>query len=292
TVIDHFDLAASIMVLLAFYCLVRGWITVSWVMLALGTMIKIFPIVIVPILALYLFWRKDYRQIFKGGIAFALTLLLVSLPCMIIDTEGYIDSFTYHNDRGLQVESTYSSLIFLGDLWGITTIETDFVDKAGSWDTITPLADTFADIAPLIVFLSLALVYGAYTQKQRHRKPMDEETQQKHLITYSTLALIIFLITNKVFSPQYVIWLYPLIPIIAVRWKSFLVVVFAVIALATQYIFSYHYDYIFSDHYFDLVKHHETSAILVLIGRNFMLIAMAIVFFDWQQPVSKIKRPT
>ncbi|MBT4511740.1 MAG: DUF2029 domain-containing protein [Chloroflexi bacterium] len=290
TVIDHFDLAASIMVLLAFYCVVRGWNSISWMMLALGTMIKIFPIVIVPIFALYLLWRKEYRDILKGGMAFAFTLIVVSIPCMIIDAGGYIDSFTYHSDRGLQAESTYSSLIFLGDFWGITTIETDFIDKAGSWDMITPLADTFANIAPLIVFLSLALVYGAYTQKRWRPGQLDAEIQHKNLITYSTLALIIFLITNKVFSPQYVIWLYPLIPIIAVRWKSVLIVFFAAIALATQYIFSYHYDYIFSDHYLDLVYYHETTAIMVLIVRNFLLIAMVILFFDWQLPISKLKK--
>lgn len=289
TVIDHFDLAAAVLALLAIWAFISGKNTLAWVFLALGTMIKIFPIVIVPILALYLLRRNDLRNIFKGGLAFAATLIIVSIPCMCISFDRFVDSFTYHSERGLQVESTYSSILLLGHNWGISSIETDLIAESGSWEIISSTADFLARFSPLIVLFSLALVYGVYARREWMDRSLDEREFHSRLITFSILAIAAFMLANKVFSPQYIIWLFPLVPLISGRWRIFSWAIYATVALMTTYIFSYHYDYIFSDHYRDLAQHHKSTLIYVLALRNTLLFVMVIALLDFKWPVFRRK---
>ncbi|NQT71394.1 MAG: DUF2029 domain-containing protein [Chloroflexi bacterium] len=292
TIIDHFDLAAAVLVLLAIWAFISGKNTLAWVFLALGTMIKIFPIIIVPILALYLLRRNDLRNILKGGLAFAATLIIVSIPCMCISFDGFVDSFTYHSERGLQVESTYASILLLGHNWGISSIETDLIAESGSWEIISSTADFMARYSPLIVLFLLALVYGVYARREWMGRSLDEREFHSRLITFSILAIIVFMLANKVFSPQYIIWLYPLIPLISGRWRIFSWAIYATIALMTVYIFSYHYDYIFSDHYLDLVYDLDSVPIYVLALRNLLLFFMVFTLLDFRWPVFRRKEIT
>jgi len=292
TVIDHFDLAAAVLVLLAIWAFISGKNTLTWVLLALGTMIKIFPVIIVPILALYLLRRKDHFKLLKGGLAFTATLVAICLPCMLINIDGFVDSFTYHSERGLQAESTYASILLLGHTWDITTIETGLVAESGSWEILSSTADFLASISPLIVLFSLALVYCVYSRREWIDSSHAEGKSHSRFVTFSLLAIIVFMLSNKVFSPQYIIWLYPLVPLISGRWRVFSWAIYAAVALMTTYIFSYHYDYIFSDHYLDLVYDLDSVTIYVLALRNILLFLMIITLLDFKWPAFRRKENT
>jgi len=280
------------LVLLAIWAFISGKNTLAWVFLALGTMIKIFPIIIVPILALYLLRRKDHFKLLKGGLAFTATLVAICLPCMLINIDGFVDSFTYHSERGLQAESTYASIFLLGHNWGISSIETDLIADSGSWEIISSTADFMARISPLIVLFSLALVYCVYSRREWTDDSSNESKSLSRFVTFSLLAIIVFMLSNKVFSPQYIIWLYPLVPLISGRWRIFSWAIYATVALMTTYIFSYHYDYIFSDHYLDLVHYLDSMPIYVLALRNILLFFMVFTLLDFRWPVFREKENT
>jgi hypothetical protein len=53
-----------------------------------------------------------------------------------------------------------------------------------------------------------------------------------HLVTFSLAALLAFIVTNKVFSPQYLIWLVPFAPLLPRRQ----IVLFVAICVATMII--------------------------------------------------------
>jgi hypothetical protein len=88
------------------------------------------------------------------------------------------------------------------------------------------------------------------------------------LIQYGTLAVIVFMLTNKVFSAQYLIWLCPLLPLITGGRRYLIMALFLAAAALTQYVYPYNYVG------FELG---ESLPVFVLTVRNLLLVATAIL---------------
>ncbi len=287
TVLDHFDLAAAIMLLAAVYAFATKRKIIAVILIAIGTMIKVFPIIILPIFVIYLLKQRDFRGLITSGLAFALVLTIAIVPCLCINAGGFVDSFTYHSERGLQVESTYASALLLGHTWGISSVETDLLEESGSWDILTPTADTIASVSPLIMLFVLAATYGLYARRECLADSSNHTAVNERLFNYAVLLIVVFLVANKVFSPQYLIWLYPLVPLISGRWQIMHWCIYFTVGMMTMYIFSYHYDYIFSDHYLDLAYRLEAVPIYILTVRNLLLIGMALLLVEWRNSANR-----
>jgi uncharacterized membrane protein len=265
-VTDHFDIVPAILVLFSLYAFMRGWNIASWAALGLGTMTKVYPIVVVPILALYLLKWRDRRRLVQGVLAFTLTLILIAVPCLIISPSGFYNSFDYHFERGLQIESTYASLVLLGDTWGFNS--TKLVFDYGAWEIDGQLADVLAHLASIVMLLALGAVYFRYFRQQRFH--YQERDHGLDLVLYATLAILVFLLANKVLSPQYIIWIYPLVPVIALRRRFLLWAIFIMVGLLTMYIFP--------DNYLDLVAV-KPRLVYALVLRNALLVGIAILLW-------------
>lgn len=280
--IDHFDFAVGILVLAAIYAFIRGWRGGAWVILGLATMTKIFPMVIAPLFALYLWRQGDYRGIWKGGMIFGATLVAVAMPFLIRGLDGFVDSFTYHSERGLQIESSYASAILLGDQWGIGNAHLNF--DHGAWNLSGSLPDALARFSPLIAAILLLLLYNFHGWFQLSRSLSHEPVHERWLITFAALAVIGFMLSNKVFSPQYLLWLYPLAAVSTGNHLIAIGAAFTAIAFLTQEIYPYSYpgaigqwvnEHIFPTNYLDLVRK-ETYAVYLVAARNAALGGLAI----------------
>ena len=104
----------------------------------------------------------------------------------------------YHRDRGLHVASTYSAgaiaalglgcHIKVGIHFGCFQIEAPWADRCAAW-------------APLVTLAALALSYSRVLPTLRRAEDLWR----------GAFALVVaLLLTSKVFSPQYMIWLLPL----------------------------------------------------------------------------------
>ena len=235
-IMERFDLIPAILVLCALYCFSRGWNAASWITLGIATMVKTYPVVIVPLFALYLLKRKNYSSLVKGTMAFGFTLLVIIVPCLCLSPGGFYESYSYHAERGLQIESTYASALLLGNAWGLTGGEMRFDHAA--WHMDTSLADSLANAALPIMVMTLLAIYTIYALQKQEK---DERSDYSHLINYSLLAILAFMVTSKVLSPQFVIWIYPLIPLIAGHWRVFCWVLFILIGVMTSYMYPDHY---------------------------------------------------
>lgn len=280
--IDHFDFVVGVLTLAAVYAFIRGWHSGAWFILGLAAMTKIFPVVIAPLFALYLWRRGDYRAIWNGGIVFGATLVAAAAPFLIKGFEGFANSFTYHSERGLQIESTYASAILLGDQGGIGNAGLDF--NHGAWNLSGSLPDALARFSPLITAILLILLYNFYGWFQISRGLSGEPVHERWLITFAALAVILFMLSNKVFSPQYMLWLYPLAAVSVGNRRITFGAAFAVIVFLTQEIYPYGYpgaigrwvnDHIFPTDYLDLVRK-ETYAVYLLAARNAAFAGLAI----------------
>ncbi len=135
---QRYDLAPAVMVLASVAAFLAGKNKTAWAILALGVMAKIFPIVVAPVFAIWLLMKKQYTRLYKGIAVFAGVILLTVLPWLIMDASSLGSFLTYHLDRGLHAESTYGSLIILGQHFGWTSVNYDF--SFGSFNITSGLA--------------------------------------------------------------------------------------------------------------------------------------------------------
>ncbi len=97
----------------------------------------------------------------------------------------------------------------------------------------------------------------------REEQAADGRVTSESLIAYSVAALLVFIVTNKVFSPQYVIWLLPLAPLLRLRQAS------ALLAICVLTIVQFPFNY---DHLLDM----ELLPVLLLNLRNLLVVALLL----------------
>lgn len=139
--------------------------------LALGFVAKFYPaLYLIPLLLVVPSWKERGKTL----AIFCATALAVNLPFMLLNFGGWSYFFTLNSVRNSNPDS----------IWTIARFFFRGLDVAG------------------INALSLTLFVGAYAWVMaRFRKaPM---------LQLCFAATLLFLITNKIFSPQYVLWLLP-----------------------------------------------------------------------------------
>ena len=266
--VARYDVLPAALVLAALWAFVKGKNKLAWAAAALGFAAKLYPIILLPIFVIYQLKNRQYSRMIAGGAVFLGVTLLVTLPWIIIDASGYWHSWTYHLERGLHSESTYGTALLTGQLMGLTTVQGALT--FGSWNLSSPLADSLAQMSFYISAAILLAVYGFYAwrlQREAEGAPKAalSESSTAQLLKYATLAVAVFLLTNKVFSAQYLAWLCPLIPLAADR-RYFAPMLFVAAAVLTQYVYPYQYIS------FELGK---AMPVLTLTFRNLLLVLMA-----------------
>jgi uncharacterized membrane protein len=271
----RFDLMPAALVIAALWAFIKGKNLPAWIFTALGVAGKIYPLIIAPALGLYLLRNRQFKALFTGVAAFALTLMVSCLPFFLMSPGGFIRILTYHGERGIQCESTWASALLLYASAGGPEVEGVF--GFGSWNISSALADQLATLAFPLTAMALLAVYVFYfwrLLKQTPRTWYDasgiEADSARFIIGYATLAITLFMVFNKVFSPQFLIWLIPTVSLLSAKWQIVYASLFVGIGLLTQFIFPYKYmEY----------SSFLTPFVLVLALRNAMLVLLTALIF-------------
>jgi uncharacterized membrane protein len=267
----RYDLLPAILVLAALWAFIKGKTKLAWVATALGVAAKLYPAIIVPLFVIYQVKNKQYGQLIKGGAIFLMVLLVISIPWLVIDAPGFWHSLTYHFERGLHSESSYGTALLAGQVLGMTSVEGALT--YGSWNLSSPLADSLAKMSLFVSAGVLLIVYGLFARRlwkdsEGNLITKMSEPSAARFLQYTALVVIVFMVTNKVFSAQYLIWLCPLLPLIAEGRRYLVLALFVVAAALTQYVYPYNYNG------FELG---ESLPVFILAVRNLLLVAMAIL---------------
>jgi uncharacterized membrane protein len=284
----RYDLLPAMFVMAALWAFIKGKNKLAWAAAGLGFAAKLYPVIILPFFVIYQFRNRQYRRLVEGGVVFLALLIVFSLPWVIIDAPGYWQSWTYHLERGLHAESTYGTALLVGQVLGLTGVTGELT--FGSWNLSSPLADSLAKMSFYIFTCLLIIVYGIYAWRSRKDAGESAGTALSaiaaaRLIQYSALAVIVFMLANKVFSAQYLVWLCPLLPLINGGKDYIITTLFVAAAFLTQYVYPYNYTP------FELG---EALPVFVLFLRNVLLVVAAVLIaLSWrhQMPGSRALRP-
>ena len=169
-------------------------------LLGLGTATKLYPaILLVPVLVAE--WRTDRGRGLETLGAAAGTWLVINLPFILVAREGWWHFYEFSRDRGVDWDSLLFVLRQFGDIHvsrGVANWLTGGLFIVGS-----------------LVLLGIAI---------RRDRP-----ETIHLVALPLLGW--FLLTSKVWSPQFTIWMLPLLALSFPGWRAWIVFVLADMAV-------------------------------------------------------------
>jgi uncharacterized membrane protein len=262
----------AVLVLVALAALIKGRNSLAWAVLALGIVAKLFPIVIAPLFVIWYIIKKQYRQLIKGVAVFSAVILVTVIPWVIIDAQGFWSSISYHLERGLHAESSYGSFILLWQLLGFTHVDGGF--SYGSYNLISPLADSIAEASFYIMAAILLVLYLLFAFKLKRGQNkiisfgMPAIETELLLLQYAILVIIGFLVSSKVFSIQYMIWICPLLPLLNFRRGTLIFILFLIVGIFTLYVYPFNYT---------PFARFENLPVLIMACRNLLLIIIGFL---------------
>jgi uncharacterized membrane protein len=226
--------------------------------LALGAAAKVYPLVLIPLAVAYA-WQRRGRDEAVRCIAVALaTLLVLVVPFFLLSPSGVWAAVTLHARRGLQVESLGAALLLAAHQLGNTSLHV--VSNSGSQN----FAGTGANVVAA-AFLVVQLVVIAVLWVSFARGPADPE----RLVRYFAASVCAFIVLGKVLSPQYMIWLIPLVPLVAGRRGVVATGLLGAALVLTQLWFP--------TRYWSLVNDFAATASWLVVARDLVLLAIIAV---------------
>ncbi|MGH2506653.1 MAG: glycosyltransferase 87 family protein, partial [Ktedonobacteraceae bacterium] len=284
----RFDLVPAGLTLLAVIAAERRRWTLAYIALALGSLLKIYPILLLP--ALFLAEQITAERIsrppqsltlktlpgeiwhalcgarrwrWRNALLFFGLILGVSGIFAVINFQGaVISQLSYFAGRPVEIESTGSTVLWLATLIGHPA---NVVYTFGSVNIDSDLDDFVA-----LAFDLLFLCGVAWTILWQWRGRFD-------LAQAFIALLLVFMATGKVLSPQYLIWLIPLLAYSGAFNRLWLILWGSVCLLTTII-----YPFLFSQ-VVDVTQLATVPGFIEIVSlRNILLILVTLAFFfNW-----------
>jgi hypothetical protein len=184
----RYDLAPTALLIVGLALALRARWSLSGIALGVGAALKWIPGLAFVVLALWLLTRGSRRSGLALVVGFLASLALLTLPFLLWDYNAVLDAYRRQGDRGIMGESVwYLPLRALG--LASSTPEDLSVDVG-----VSRALDAATTLVQVVVVLGLMLVV-----------PRLRERSQA--VAFAALVPAVFLLTNRVFSAQFLVFL-------------------------------------------------------------------------------------
>ncbi len=189
----NWDLLAVVLVAGALWAWARGRPLLTGVLIGLGTATKLYPLFLLGGLLVICVRRRRYLDLVLATIGGAVAWVLANAPAYLTGPEQWKVFWHFNETRAAD----------LGSVWLMLTQATKHEFTA---TTINNVSWAF-----FVLWCAGVLALGL-------RAPMTPRFAQLGLLVVTG-----FLLVNKVYSPQYVLWLLPLAVLARPRWRDLLI---------------------------------------------------------------------
>jgi hypothetical protein len=229
-VLSRFDLWPAMLTIAALTAFVLGRERIGLGVLGLAVGAKLYPAVLLPLMLAWLWRRSGRRATLVGAGVFAAVVAVCYLPFVALSPGGVWHSISVQASRPLQIESLGSS--FLLAAHQAFDVSITMRSGHGSQNLAGGAADTLAALQTAAEIVALLAIWWWFA-----RGPATRE----RFLRASAAAVCAFVALGKVLSPQFLIWLVPLVPLVRGRRGAAAGALLAVALVLTQIWFPYRY---------------------------------------------------
>jgi uncharacterized membrane protein len=165
-----------------------GWPFGAALLFGLGGAAKLYPAFFLPFIGLWCLSRRDFKALKAAVAGGTLGFVVPNAVVYHFAPQGWLDIWRFHNDRGIDFESA----------WAVAGLES------------TPNVH-LVSLATLGIMVAALAILGALIWRQR-MGPLEA----------GGLLVLLFLLANRVYSPQYTLWALPILVVMGARWLPLL----------------------------------------------------------------------
>jgi len=213
-VLSRYDIWVATLVIASVHVFLHrsgGTHLIACVLILLAGFMKIYAFLFLPIF-LYTDFRLLQPRRFRGVVMAVLLSLVICVGIYVYRYQDTLFFLNYQYSRGIQIESVYSSVLLnLKSLQVIGDLVIGF--DHGSFGVKGAAAQPLIWISTVLLLLLEGVLYAFYVI---NFKPFTKEKA----VDFLTLTLLAFLITSKVLSTQFFIWLFPWIIVSLLNHKA------------------------------------------------------------------------
>jgi hypothetical protein len=255
--LTRFDLWPATLAVGALAALLWELDLVAAAVLGVAVAAKLWPAVLVPLGVAWVWRRRGRRAAAVWTGTLAAVLAAIVLPFAILSPGGVAHSLSTQLTRPLQIESLGSAVLLAAHhLGGLRVgVHTDH----GSQNLVASGSTTVSAVSSALQLAALLVVWIAFARGPATRA---------RLVLAAAAAATVFVAFGKVFSPQFLIWLVPLVPLVRGRRGLVASALLAAALVLTQLWFP--------GRYWNLVAFGPYES-WVLLARDAVVVALAVL---------------
>jgi hypothetical protein len=258
----RYDVVPAFLAGLGVLAVVAGWPLAGGVALGLSAGLKVYAGVVL-IVALLWFWSdREWGRTARFTTGVGIAVVLALLPYTLFPGSNPLSPIAFNTGRPLQIESVAGGVASLLTLTSPLPVTFTY----GSYNFIGELPANIGQILSPIqagtVATTLLVIAVAFLRSARSTKRSEHQ-----LMTAVLASILALIISSKVLSAQYILWLLPFIAVLATDSRKILILGVSIFSLTLL---------IFPIGYAALIDQHPL-AIAVLNVRNAMLVGIWVM---------------
>jgi hypothetical protein len=213
----RYDLWPAALVLVAIVAADRDRPGLAGVAIGAGVMLKLFPLVVLPVLGARAVALRDWTGLARLLTGAAVVIAALLAGSLALAGPGGLHWLGYQIDRGLQLETIGAGLLLLAHLVVGLPVRVDqaFGSLQVSAPTAPGLVSATVTAGAALTIVGVATVCALGFVRFRRERSSVGRVALPSVAAASVAVLVALLVTSKVFSAQYVLWFLPLVPLLA-----------------------------------------------------------------------------
>jgi hypothetical protein len=225
--------------------------------LGLATAAKLYAAVLLPLALVFVWRRRGPREAALAGGVFLAVMAACCLPFAVLAPDGLWASFERQFGRPLQIESLGAAAFFVAHQLAGTSLKlVGYRQSIGG--SRAELVANLSTVAQGLVFTGIWIWFARGDSRDPER-----------LVRACAAVVVAFVALGKVLSPQFLIWLVPLVPLVRGRRGVAACGVLLASLVSTQVYFPYRFDRYF--------KHFDEVTTWLVLERDLLLLVLLAI---------------